>query len=40
MTPLGISEIEGLDEQLSGIADPELRSALGRLGRALLGDPS
>ena len=40
MTPLGISEIEGLDEQLSGIADPELRSALGRLGRALLSDPS
>jgi hypothetical protein len=34
---LATSEVVGLDERLSGIADPELRLALGRLGRAVLG---
>jgi hypothetical protein len=29
-------EIAALDEQLSGIADPELRAALGRLGYAVI----
>ena len=31
------SEVVELDERLSGIADPELRAALRRLGRAVLG---
>jgi len=31
------SEVVALDERLSGIADPELRAALHRLGRAVLG---
>jgi hypothetical protein len=35
--PFAASEIEGLDERLSGIADPELRTALGRLGNAVFG---
>jgi hypothetical protein len=34
---LAASEVVGLDERLSGIADPELRAALRRLGRAVLG---
>jgi len=31
------SEVAALGERLSGIADPELRAALGRLGHALIG---
>ena len=34
---LAAGEAEALDERLSGIADPELRAALGRLGRAVIG---
>jgi hypothetical protein len=36
-TTLVASEIEGLDKRLSGIADPELRAALSRLGHAVIG---
>jgi hypothetical protein len=36
-TTLGASEVEALDKRLSGIADPELRAALGRLGHAVIG---
>jgi len=31
------SELAGLDERISGIADPELRAALARLGRHVIG---
>jgi hypothetical protein len=34
---LAAGEVEVLDERLSGIADPELRAALGRLGHAIIG---
>ena len=34
---LAASGIEGLDERLSGIADPQLRAALSRLGHAVIG---
>ena len=34
---LAASKVVGLDERLSRIADPELRAALHRLGRAVLG---
>jgi hypothetical protein len=37
VTALVASDVEGLDERLSGIADPELRAALGRLGHAVIG---
>ncbi len=37
VTTLVASEVEGLDERLSEIADPELRAALGRLGHAVTG---
>jgi len=33
---LAAGEVEFLDEQLSEIADPELRAALGRLGHAIV----
>jgi hypothetical protein len=33
-------EAAALGEQLSGIADPELRAALGRLGHAVIGGRS
>ena len=36
-TALAAIEVERLEEQLSGIADPELRAALGRLGHAVIG---
>jgi hypothetical protein len=36
-TTLAPSEVEGLDERLSGIADPALRAALGKLGHAIIG---
>jgi hypothetical protein len=35
--PLAANEVAALDQQLSDIADPELRSALARLGRAVVG---
>jgi hypothetical protein len=35
--PLASGEASALDEQLSKIADPELRSAFARLGRAVIG---
>jgi hypothetical protein len=34
--PLACSEAAALDERLSNIADPELRTALARLGRAVI----
>src|SRR5580700_6623491 len=34
---LAAGEVEVLDERLSGITDPELRAALGRLGHAIIG---
>ena len=34
---LAAGEVEVLDERLSGIADPELRAALGRLAHAIIG---
>jgi hypothetical protein len=34
---LAAGDVEVLDERLSGIADPELRAALGRLGHAIIG---
>jgi hypothetical protein len=34
---LAASEVAALDERLSGIADPDLREALGRLGHAVIG---
>ncbi len=34
---LAAGEVKVLDERLSGIADPELRAALGRLGHAIIG---
>jgi hypothetical protein len=34
---LAAGEVEVLDERLSGIADPELRAALGRLALAIIG---
>ena len=34
---LAAGEIAALGERLSGIADPELRAALGRLGHAIIG---
>jgi hypothetical protein len=37
VTGLAAIEVERLEEQLSGIADPELRAALGRLGHAVIG---
>ena len=37
---LAAGEVEVLDERLSGIADPELRAALGRLGHAVIGGRS
>ncbi len=37
---LAASEVVALDERLSGIADPELRAALGRLGHAVIGSRS
>lgn len=37
LPPLAAGEAEALDRQLSGIADPELRAALARLGRAVAG---
>jgi hypothetical protein len=36
-TTLAANEVEGLAERLSGIADPQLRAALGRLGHAVIG---
>jgi hypothetical protein len=36
LRPLAANEVDGLDEQLSGIADPSLRAALAGLGRALI----
>jgi hypothetical protein len=35
--PLAAGEVRGLDRQLSAIAEPELRAALDRLGRAVIG---
>jgi hypothetical protein len=35
-SPIAPREAEALDEQLTDIADPELRSALARLGRAVI----
>jgi len=35
--PLRPAEQEALDQRLAGIADPELREVLGRLGRAIIG---
>ena len=40
VTTLAASEVEGLNERLTGIADPELRAALGRLGNAIFGGRS
>jgi hypothetical protein len=40
VAPLAVRKVVGLDERLSGITDPELRSALGRLGHAALGGRS
>jgi len=37
---LAADQVEVLGEQLSGIADPELRAALGRLGHAVIGGRS
>ena len=37
---LAIGEVEVPDERLCGIADPELRAALGRLGHAVIGGRS
>jgi hypothetical protein len=37
---LAAGEVAALDEWLSGIADPELRAALGRLGHAVVGGRS
>ena len=37
---LAASEVAPLGERLSGIADPELRAALGRLGHAVIGGRS
>jgi hypothetical protein len=34
---LAAGEVAALDERLSGIADPDLREALGRLGHAVIG---
>jgi hypothetical protein len=34
---LAVDEAEGLDRRLSEIADPELRAALARLGKAVIG---
>ncbi len=34
---LEVGEQQGLDEQIAGVADPELRAALKRLGRAVIG---
>jgi|SRR5271166_4194960 len=36
--PLGAAEADALDQRLSGIADPELRAALAKLGRAVIGN--
>ena len=35
--PLGAAERQALDRRLAGIADPELRAALERLGSAVIG---
>jgi hypothetical protein len=35
--PLAAGEAAALDRQLDGVADPELRDALARLGRAMIG---
>ena len=37
LRPLAPSEVKALDAQLSEIAEPELRDALARLGRAVIG---
>jgi len=37
MRPLAHGEETALDRQLDGIVDPELRAALGRLGRSVIG---
>ena len=37
LRPLGPDEVKALHERLSDITDPELRDALGRLGRAVIG---
>lgn len=34
--PLAAGEAQALDQQLADVADPELRAALGRLGRAVI----
>ncbi len=40
LRPLAPGEAKALDERLSDIADPELRGALARLGRAVIGKES
>ena len=37
LRPLGPGEVKALHERLSEITDPELRDALARLGRAVIG---
>jgi hypothetical protein len=37
LRPLAANEAARLDSKLAGIADPELRAALGRLGKVLIG---
>jgi hypothetical protein len=37
LRPLAANEADALDKRLSGIADPELRTALAKLGRAVIG---
>jgi len=38
--PLAPAEAKALDDRLAGITDPELRDALTRLGRAVIGEAS
>jgi hypothetical protein len=37
LRPLAANEVARLDSKLAEIADPELRAALGRLGKVLIG---
>jgi hypothetical protein len=38
LRPLAAGEVQALDERLAEVVDPELRAALARLGRAVIGE--